>query len=102
MAKRLPKTDVVIVGGGATGLVSAYELAHAGRRCVVLERGPMRRTAPSLQSPQQHDELLYGVRHRNKVDVSRNTLTFRNNRHQRACRCAASARSCRAKGWAAR
>ena len=40
MADRtLQRTDVVIVGGGWTGLTAAYELAHAGQRCVVLERG---------------------------------------------------------------
>ncbi len=42
MAREMPRTDVVIVGAGATGLVSAYELAHGGYRCVALERGPYR------------------------------------------------------------
>jgi sarcosine oxidase, subunit beta len=31
--------DVVIVGGGIVGIASAYYLAHAGRRVVVVERG---------------------------------------------------------------
>ena len=31
-------TDVVVVGGGVTGLTAAYELARAGRRVVLLER----------------------------------------------------------------
>ena len=84
MARQLPKTDVVIVGGGATGLVSAYELAHAGKRCVVLERGRMRRVAPTIQGPEEHDELRYGIRHEHQIDVRRNTLTFRNNRKQTA------------------
>ena len=31
--------DVVVVGGGITGLTTAYLLAKAGTRVVVLERG---------------------------------------------------------------
>jgi glycine/D-amino acid oxidase-like deaminating enzyme/nitrite reductase/ring-hydroxylating ferredoxin subunit len=32
-------TDVVVVGGGVTGLTAAYLLATAGKRVIVLERG---------------------------------------------------------------
>ena len=84
MKTTLPATDVVIIGGGATGLVAAYELAHAGQRCVVLERGKMRDEAPDFQAPEEHDELRYGVRYGHMTDVRRNTLTFRNRREQQA------------------
>ncbi len=84
MARRLPKTDVLIIGGGATGLVSAYELCHAGRKCVVLERGPMRHESPNFQAPEEHDELKYALRYDHMTDVKQNTLTFRNDIRQRA------------------
>jgi ribulose 1,5-bisphosphate synthetase/thiazole synthase len=32
-------TDVVVVGGGITGLTAAYLLAKAGKRVILLERG---------------------------------------------------------------
>lgn len=84
MAIRLPRTDVVIVGGGWTGLTSAYELCNAGKKCVVIERGAYRHESPDLQSPEMHDELRYALRYRLMMDTSRNTLTFRNERSQTA------------------
>lgn len=84
MARVLPKTDVAIVGGGATGLVVAYELAHAGQRCVVFERGKSRRNSPDFQAPEEHDELRYAVRYGHMINTKRNTLTFRNNSAQQA------------------
>ena len=51
MARRLAKTDVVIIGAGWTGLTAAYELAHAGKRCVVLERGSYRHDADDFAAP---------------------------------------------------
>lgn len=37
--------DVVCIGGGIIGLMSAYELAQRGRRVAVLDRGPIGREA---------------------------------------------------------
>jgi gluconate 2-dehydrogenase alpha chain len=80
----LPKTDVVIVGGGWTGLTAAYELCHAGKKCVVIERGAMRHESPDFRSPEMHDELTYALRYKLMMNTSRNTLTFRNRRDETA------------------
>jgi gluconate 2-dehydrogenase alpha chain len=84
MVVRLPKTDVVIIGGGWTGLTSAYELCHAGLRCTVLERGQYRHDSISFAGPEEHDELKYALRYKHMIDVSEQTLTFRNEGSQRA------------------
>jgi gluconate 2-dehydrogenase alpha chain len=78
MAMRLPAVDVVLVGVGWTGGILAKELSEAGYRVVGLEQGQMRRTVPGWQSPAMHDELRYDVQHEMMIDVSRQTLTFRN------------------------
>lgn len=84
MPTRLPRTEVLIIGGGMTGLVSAYELCHAGLKCVVLERGPMRHESPNFQAPEEHDELRYALRYKHMTNVKKNTLTFRHNNRTRA------------------
>ena len=84
MARRLAKTDVVIIGAGWTGLTAAYELAHAGKRCVVLERGSYRHDADDFAAPKEHDELKYAVHHAHMINTRKETLTFRNNASQQA------------------
>lgn len=84
MARTLPKTDVVIVGGGWTGLTNAYELCHEGLECVVLERGQWRHDSSSFAAPEEHDELKYGLRYAHMMNTAQQTLTFRNKTDQRA------------------
>src|SRR3990170_4488032 len=40
--------DVVIIGSGAGGAPIAYELARAGKRVVVFEKGPLLRTQDDI------------------------------------------------------
>ncbi|SFE18872.1 gluconate 2-dehydrogenase alpha chain [Lentibacillus persicus] len=81
MVTKLPKTDVVTVGVGWTGGIIAAECSKAGLKVVGLERGRNRRTEDFSM---KHDELRYALRYENGQDLSRQTLTFRNNRNQRA------------------
>ena len=51
MARKLPSTDVVIIGLGWTGSILAQELTDAGLNVVAIERGPWRDTATDFPSP---------------------------------------------------
>ena len=84
MATKLKAADIVIVGLGWTGGILAKELADTGLSIVVLERGKPRDTNPDFMYPNVHDELKYAQRHELMQDVSRETLTFRNNSSQTA------------------
>lgn len=84
MVRELPKTDVVIVGAGWTGLAAAKELADAGQRCVVIERGDWRHDASNFGAPEEHDELKYARRKEHMIDTQTKTLSFRNSSDQTA------------------
>ncbi|HYP12613.1 MAG TPA: GMC family oxidoreductase [Bryobacteraceae bacterium] len=80
--KTLKRKDVVIVGGGWTGLLMAKELGkRTGLSVVVLERGKPRKTADYFNGM---DELDYAIRLRLMQDVSKDTVTFRNTVRQKA------------------
>jgi gluconate 2-dehydrogenase alpha chain len=81
MVTELPKTDVVTVGVGWTGGIVAAELSKEGLEVVGLERGENRGTANFAM---KHDELRYALRYELMQDLSRQTLTFRNDSGQRA------------------
>lgn len=84
MAENLPKVDVAIIGGGWTGSIIGKELAAAGQRVVVLERGEARWPSPDFQGPNVHDELKYTRRHALHQNAATETYTFRNNTKQKA------------------
>jgi gluconate 2-dehydrogenase alpha chain len=80
--KTLPSVDLVIVGGGWTGLLMAKELgSRTPLSVVVLERGGPRDTADYIDSM---DELDYAVRHRMMQNFSQETVTLRHSDGQRA------------------
>ncbi|WP_077624783.1 GMC family oxidoreductase [Sediminibacillus massiliensis] len=81
MAKRLDKVEVVTVGVGWTGGIIAAELAKQGVKVVGLERGKSRSTDDFQHV---HDEYRYAIRYELMQDLSRETITFRNHREERA------------------
>src|SRR6202163_3533992 len=68
------KTDVVIVGMGASGGVLAAELGKAGMKVIGLERGPRLKTADF-----QLDELRYFQRQDLSPNVKRSPVMWRPN-----------------------
>lgn len=77
----MPKTDAVIVGMGWAGGIIASELTKAGMKVVGLERGKSRSTEDYYMG---HDELRYVQRNELMLDLSKETLTFRNDAKQTA------------------
>jgi len=80
--KSLPAVDVVIIGGGWSGLLMAKELgSRTSLSIVVLERGPSRDSAGYANSM---DELDYAIRLRMMQDLSQETVTLRHDSNKRA------------------
>ncbi|WP_438317169.1 GMC family oxidoreductase [Sporosarcina sp. FA9] len=81
MVKSLDKVNVVTVGVGWLGGIIGAECAKAGMKVVGIERGKERSTADYLRV---HDEYRYAIRYELMQDLSKETITFRNNRKMRA------------------
>ena len=81
MVTTLDSVDVVTVGVGWTGGIIAAECTKEGLKVVGLERGRERGTEDFSMV---HDEYRYAVRYELMQDLSKETITFRNNRQQRA------------------
>ncbi|ALS75218.1 GMC family oxidoreductase [Planococcus rifietoensis] len=81
MATTLDKVDVVTVGVGWTGGIIAAECAKEGLKVVGLERGQERSTEDYSMV---HDEYRYAIRYELMQDLSKETITFRNSRDQKA------------------
>ncbi|MBD1599987.1 GMC family oxidoreductase [Pseudomonas typographi] len=78
------EVDVVIIGMGWTGGIIAKELAQAGLHVVGLERGGSHTTQEDFAVPWIRDELRYSVRNELMQDLTRTTVTVRNNVNERA------------------
>jgi len=81
MVTQLSKVPAVIVGMGWAGGIIASELTKAGIKVVGLERGKERTTNDYLMG---HDELRFQHRTELMQDLSKETITHRNNLSQRA------------------
>lgn len=81
MAKKLNKTDVVIVGSGWAGGIAAAELSKKGYNVVGLERGKDQKVEDFIGSK---DELRYDRRNQMFQDLTKDTLTIRNTNDETA------------------
>ncbi|MGA2564364.1 MAG: GMC family oxidoreductase, partial [Steroidobacteraceae bacterium] len=84
MSRRLPATDVAIIGLGWTGAILAEQLTKAGLNVIAIERGPWRNTSSDFPTTYIQDELRYAIRLDLFQQASQGTLTFRNNSRQTA------------------
>jgi gluconate 2-dehydrogenase alpha chain len=84
MTTRLKPVDVVVVGAGIAGTIVAKELAETGIRVVCLERGRMIDPEHDFVMPYAHDQLRF-ERYTDIVqNLSRETITFRNELNETA------------------
>ncbi|MGM0901164.1 MAG: GMC family oxidoreductase [Bacillota bacterium] len=81
MATKLPKVPVVVIGMGWAGSIIASELTKKGIKVVGLERGKERKMSDYMMV---HDELRFQHREELMQDLSKETITSRNNRKMRA------------------
>ena len=50
--RQSPKVDVCVIGGGISGITTAYLLAKAGKQVALLDDGPVRHAAAAVVSAQ--------------------------------------------------
>src|SRR6266851_2625751 len=73
--QRLKSVDVVIAGGGWTGLLLAKEIvSRTSLSVIVLERGPARKQSEYASGM---DEVDYALRYRMMQNISEDTVTHR-------------------------
>src|SRR6476620_12601575 len=81
---KMKPVDVVVVGSGVVGSIMSMELANAGLKTLCLERGRMIDPQTDFVAPHTHDELRYDRHSDIFQNLSRETITFRNNIGQTA------------------
>ena len=84
MATKLKPVDAVVVGTGVVGSILAKELTDAGLRVVALERGRAIDPQHDFATPSTYDELKFDRHSDIFQDLSRETITFRNNASEMA------------------
>ena len=83
-ASRLKPVDAVVVGTGIVGSILSKEMADAGLKVVALERGRVIDPQHDFAAPYTYDELKYDRHSDIFQDLSRETITFRNNAREAA------------------
>ncbi|ARF12800.1 GMC family oxidoreductase [Sporosarcina ureae] len=81
MAEELKKVDVVIVGTGWAGGITAAELTKKGYKVVALERGKEQSRNDFIGAK---DELKYSIRYDMMQDLSKDTVTARGSMEETA------------------
>jgi len=84
MATKLPKRNVVIIGGGLTAALVARQLTAKGVDVLVLERGGDHRGSAAQKIPNQRDELRWGVHNNLVQDWAVETFSLRHSRKDRS------------------
>ncbi len=84
MTTILPRREVLIVGFGWTGAIVAEQMTREGLDVIALERGLWRDTSTDYAVNNAQDEVRYRYRDELFEDLSRETLTFRNEGGQEA------------------
>ena len=81
---KLKPVDVVVVGSGVVGSIMSMELVNAGLKVLCLERGRMVEPQHDFVMPYVNDELKFDRHSDIFQNLSRETITFRNNVNETA------------------
>ncbi len=84
MTTKLKPVDAVVVGSGVAGSIICMELANAGLNVLCLERGRMIEPQHDFVMPYTQDELKFDRHSDIFQNLSRETITLRNNMSETA------------------